>query len=136
MMLRQITPQLYIGTASDFGDAKQLETAGVELAILCHGWTGFPHSAQVGALAVGISPENPDWMVRGLAHLLADIYGVKVLAVCDGNGGLNHASYLIACVYAHKQGTSFAAGLSWLQSIIVDAQPDEDLIARGENIWP
>jgi len=125
-----------MGNAADFGDARQLEDTGIELAILCHGWTGFPHSAQVGAIAIGLSLDNPDWLVRGLARCFADVYDIKILAVCDQSGGLNHAAYLICCTYAEKQNISFDEALIWLQSIIPDAQPDDALINKGQDIWP
>ena len=139
-MLLEVTDKLYVGNVADFGDGKALEARGIQFAVGSHGHANFPHTNLVASAEFHIRADgsNPDLFIQGIARLLSHAYDKAVMALTDQAGGVNHASFLIACTYAQKLGTSFDAGLAWLQdeSRLPAAAPTAELIAQGQRLWP
>jgi len=139
MPLKLVTSGVYLGGVGEFGNRTELEAAGVELAILCHGAKAFPHgtvSVATAAFEVGQDGGSPDWFIRGIVDVVLRAYGAKTFGLFDVNGGLGPASFIAASAYAQNQGTSLDAGLTWLRTTIPDATPSGGLISQGQTLWP
>ena len=137
--MQQVVPGVFLGSVADFGNQSVLQANGIELAIIAHGFKGFPHvGPQIGAAAFHVDTEgnSPQWFVRGVVDLLIRAYGSKTFAIFDVAGGMVSASYLLACAFAENQSTSFNAGLTWLQGKVADALPTDGQITQGQGLWP
>lgn len=134
-----ITDKIKLGSVAEFGDAKLLEDAGIELAVLCQARQNFPHSAEVGAVALYLHDQMPSWFIRGCARLISDVYGIKTIILCDNASPPCNAAFLLCCAGAENQGVSFDTALAWL----VEHAPEtkhvniaDELIAIGRAVWP
>lgn len=136
--MRRITATLWLGNIGEFGDINAMNAAGIELAFLCVGGKGFPHGTTIPAISLTMQDDgsSPDFFVKAAAKLLAHAYGLKVIGICDGAGGLSLGAFLIVCAAAEKLGGSFTTRRAQLESLAPDIAIPAALVAQGMRIYP
>jgi hypothetical protein len=137
----EVFTDVHLVTLAQIGDAVYLAGQGIELAIGCQMDIPMAHDSTIGSMTINIEEngDHPNWMVRGMAKLLAEeVYQIKVVALGDQHGGLRHAAYMLVCAVAQKQSVSFDAARTIVENGVdpEELQLTAELVAQGQALYP